>query len=127
MIKKIMVVDDNSSFASTLTEVLAHHGFTTQYADSPSKAINAAEVFHPDLAILDGDLGTCSGIALAEDLYGMGLVASFIFLTGSVDLNEKDIPSAIAHCSCILHKPVEVSVLVTTIRMQSPSASTATQ
>ncbi len=80
----ILLVEDDPTIVSTLTEFLKTEGFTVTHADGQTKALEAAEQEQFDLVLLDISLADGNGFATCK-----ALKADFhlpvIFLTASGD------------------------------------------
>ena len=68
--RRILVVDDNTDAADSLGEALQQHGHVVHVAYDPAGALSAAEVFGPDVALLDLGLPDMDGYELARRLRG---------------------------------------------------------
>ena len=51
--KKLLIVDDNGSFAESLADVLSQQGFEVRWAAQAAKARTLARDFRPDVLIVD--------------------------------------------------------------------------
>ncbi len=66
---RCLIVDDNPRFAQTAREVLQEEGIDVlAVAAGGEEAIRIARELHPDLALVDIDLGPENGLAVAERL-----------------------------------------------------------
>ena len=63
--KRIFVVDDEPTIASSLAAILRIHGFLARYFVDPLEALDAAKVEPPDLLISDVVMPQLSGVDLA--------------------------------------------------------------
>ena len=104
--KKLLIVDDNGSFAESLADVLSQLGFEVKWATQASKAKILAREFLPDVLIVDVNLVTASGIDVAQQFARERLANGFVFLTGSVDMDHRQIPELLKPVAVVLHKPV---------------------
>lgn len=66
--KRILVVDDNEDAADLLRELLACLGHDVQVANDGLTALELAEAFHPDIALLDIGMPGMNGRELAARL-----------------------------------------------------------
>jgi CheY-like chemotaxis protein len=82
--RRILVVDDNQDSAKTLATVLRLTGNEVRTAFDGMKAVEAAEAFHPDVAVLDIGLPELNGYDVArrirQEPWGREIV--LIALTG---------------------------------------------
>ena len=82
---RILLVDDHKSFVEAMTMVIETQQPRMQVAataNTPADAIEAARREHPDLILLDMDLGTTTGLDLMPELLKAS-DAKVLFLTGS--------------------------------------------
>ena len=63
--RRIFVVDDERTIASSLAAILQLHGFLTRYFFNPLEALDAATCEPPDLLISDVSMPQLSGVDLA--------------------------------------------------------------
>jgi len=63
--KRVLVVDDETLIADTLTEILNHSGFETITAYTAEDAIQLAQGFPPDILMSDVLMPKTNGIELA--------------------------------------------------------------
>ena len=117
--KKLLIVVDNGSFAESLADVLSQQGFEVKWAAQAAKARTLAKDFLPDLLIVDVNLVTASGIEVAEQFAREELASGFVFLTGSVDMDQRQVPAALKSIAVVLHKPVAKEDLLNAIETLS--------
>jgi CheY-like chemotaxis protein len=67
-VQRILVVDDNRDGAQMICHVLAGAGHDVKVANDPSQALSSADVFRPQVAILDIGLPVMDGYMLAREL-----------------------------------------------------------
>ncbi len=104
--KKLLILDDNGSFAESLADVLSQQGFEVSWTAQAAKARTLARSFLPDVLIVDINLVTASGIDVAQQFARERLANGFVFLTGSVDMDQRQIPESLKSIAVVLHKPV---------------------
>ena len=121
--KKLFILDDNGSFAESLADVLSQQGFEVKWAAQAPKARTLARSFLPDVLIVDINLVTASGIEVAQQFAHDQIARGFVFLTGSVDLDYRDIPELLKPMAVILHKPVAKEDLLDAIARLSNGGS----
>lgn len=121
--KKLLIVDDNGSFAESLADVLSQQGFEVRWAAQAAKARTLARDFRPDVLIVDVNLVTASGIEVAQQFAHEELASGFVFLTGSVDMDQRDIPESLKSIAVVLHKPVAKEDLLSAIETLSSDDS----
>jgi signal transduction histidine kinase len=81
---RVLVVDDSADSAAMLAEALESMGHEVRIAHDGRAAIDAAAVFHPDVAVLDIGLPEMSGYDLAAQLRALpgGDAIRFVAATG---------------------------------------------
>jgi signal transduction histidine kinase/DNA-binding response OmpR family regulator len=81
---RVLVVDDNRDAADSLSMLLALQGHTPEVAYSGDEAIQRAENFRPEVALLDIGLPGMSGYELAQRLRAMPQLAGIrlVAITG---------------------------------------------
>jgi CheY-like chemotaxis protein/anti-sigma regulatory factor (Ser/Thr protein kinase) len=65
---RVLVVDDNTDAADLLAEFLRQHGHQTAVAHNGPRALEQAEAFRPEIAVLDIGLPVMDGYELARRL-----------------------------------------------------------
>ena len=111
----LLILDDNASFAESLADVLSQQGFHVRWAAQTAKAHALAKASPPDVLIVDINLVTASGMDVAEQFAREDLVGGVVFLTGSVDIDHRQIPEALRNRAVVLHKPVAKEMLLNAI------------
>jgi CheY-like chemotaxis protein len=66
--KRILVVDDNEDAAELLREILSSLGHSVEVANDGVTALELAETFHPEIALLDIGMPIMDGCELAARL-----------------------------------------------------------
>jgi FixJ family two-component response regulator len=77
----------------------------------------------PDALLVDVNLGIVSGIEVAQQLCRLNRTMGVVFMTGSIDLDQSQIPEDFRSRSVVLHKPVDKETLVNAIASVSVKAS----
>jgi CheY-like chemotaxis protein len=80
---RCLIVDDNAGFAQTASEILQEDGIDVLgVAADGQEAVRLARELHPDLALVDIDLGGESGLGVAQRLRAaeQGSVAQAVIL-----------------------------------------------
>ena len=67
--QEILLIDDDSDFTDSLSEVLQDKGFTVEIVNNREDAKAAVSSSNPGLALIDIRLGSTNGINLIEDLH----------------------------------------------------------
>ncbi|HEV7490400.1 MAG TPA: ATP-binding protein, partial [Rhodanobacteraceae bacterium] len=89
--RRILVVDDNEDAANSLTMVLSFDGHEVECAYDAEEALERAQSFKPDIALLDVGLPRMSGYELAERLRALPGFADIylVALTGYGQAEDK--------------------------------------
>ncbi len=111
--RRVLIVDDNGDAADMLAEALSIAGHTTRTAGDGPSALAAAEVFRPDIALLDIGLPVMDGYELAKRLRTLpGLSALRVVAVSGYGQDADRRRSAAAGFDAHLVKPVELDELV---------------
>ncbi len=103
---KVLVVDDCRDAADSLSQLLTTFGYDTSTACDGSRAVASAEVFRPDVAILDIEMPVLDGFGAAKILRSMPPMA-LIALPAKADL-DMEAQTATAGFDFYLSKPVDL-------------------
>lgn len=109
---RVLLVDDEEEFVSTLAERLAIRGIDATWATTSQEAIRCLESEDFDLAVLDVKMPKMGGLALKEELQAKKPHMKFIFLTGYG--SEKDFQAVAKQVGTdfYLVKPVDIDALI---------------
>ncbi len=108
----MLIVDDNVDAATTLSWLLAEHGYTVEIAHDGPGGLKTALSFKPDILLLDIGLPGMDGYELARRLRSDGF-ASELMIAVSGYAHEADIErSRAAGFDRHLAKPVDIDHLV---------------
>lgn len=109
---RVLLVDDEKEFVSTLAERLALRGIDAEWSTTGQEALRLAEAADFDVAVLDVKLPEMGGLRLKEKLQEKCPGMEFIFLTGYG--SEKDFTAVICQAGeefCLV-KPVDIEILI---------------
>jgi signal transduction histidine kinase len=110
--KRVLIVDDNVDAATTLSWLIAEHGYTVEVAHDGPGGFKTAQVFRPDILLLDIGLPGMDGYELARRLRSDGF-ASSLMVAISGYAHESDIErSRAAGFDRHFAKPVDIDDLV---------------
>ncbi len=109
---RVLLVDDEEEFVSTLAERLVIRGIATEWTTTSLDAIKRVETEPFDLAVLDVKMPKIGGIALKQKLQAKQPGMKFIFLTGYGSEQDFKTVSAQLGDGFYLVKPVDIDVLV---------------
>jgi DNA-binding response OmpR family regulator len=79
---RVLVVEDEAPARDLLVTTLTGDGYTVRAVEDGKSALDAAETFRPDIALLDGGLPGISGAELAQRLR-LARDLPIIFVTGA--------------------------------------------
>lgn len=109
---RVLLVDDHSDVIEELSRLLSVLGYDVRAARNPLEAIELAEVFRPQIAVLDIGLPTMDGYALARELRSRlaDSPPSLIAISGYGQPQDRQ-RSAASGFAVHLVKPIDVSEL----------------
>jgi DNA-binding response OmpR family regulator len=103
---KVLLVDDEKKFATALAKRLNLRGIETDFAFTCEDAIDKAEQFKYDVAVLDVKMPGIGGIQLRRKLNRLDPAIKFIFLTGHG--SDEDYELGSAEAAFYLVKPIKI-------------------
>lgn len=109
---RVLLVDDETEFVSTLAERLTIRGIDVDWVTSGEAALEKAATRSYDLAILDVKMPKISGIQLKTYLHEKWPGMKFIFLTGHGSEQDYKTASGEAGVEYYLAKPVHIENLL---------------
>lgn len=115
---KILLVDDEREFVSTLAERLEMRGYSADWTSTGKEALEMAGKEHYDLAILDVKMPQIGGIELRRELQKKNPAMRFMFISGHGSLDDFSVGSEEAEYYVI--KPVSIEKLMDKIRTIMP-------
>nr|WP_308262058.1 response regulator [Rhodococcus erythropolis] len=99
--RSCLIVDDSDAFCTAARRVLEAAGITVVgTASSLDKAVTVAESTHPDLVLVDIDLGSESGFDVVEVLHEAGLAPRPVIILVSTH-DEEDFADLVEASSAI--------------------------
>jgi DNA-binding response OmpR family regulator len=107
---RVLLVDDEKEFVTTLAERLSFRGVKADCAISSLDALALAENNIYDLAVLDMKMPGTSGLELKVLLEKIQKDMKFIFLTGHG--SEADYVAGSSESAGYLVKPVKIDILI---------------
>jgi len=110
---KILLVDDEVEFVSTLAERLSMRGYDATWCASAAEALVRVETETFDVAVLDVKMPGVGGIALRNSLLLKHPNMCFIFITGHG--SEEDFNAGSEGAVSYLGKPVNIDMLIRTL------------
>jgi len=117
---KVLIVDDESTIAETLVEILNGEGFEAIAASAGDSALASAQAFGPDVVISDVVMPGMSGVELGIELRRILPRCRIILFSGqtaTVDLLRE--ARKRGHEFEIVAKPIKPQALISMIRHRS--------
>ena len=111
---RVLIVDDEREFATTLAERLLLRGYDARGVFTAEEALAAVAAAPPDVVLLDLNLPGVRGVELLMTLRQRLPHGEIILLSGHVDLAEK-IEGVRIDAFGLLLKPVELPELIAKI------------
>ena len=111
---RVLLVDDEEELVTALAERLSYRGIEADWSTSGSEALELAEVNTYDIAVLDVKMPNFSGIELKRRLEKTRPGMKYIFLTGHG--SDEDFRAGSAEASQYLVKPLDIELLIETMR-----------
>jgi PAS domain S-box-containing protein len=105
----ILIVDDEPGIVDGVAELLQRDGATTRTASSGAEALEAAETFAADVAMVDIKLPDGDGIDLGEKLRARRPELRIVYVSGHAD--SRRVPESDPYVA-FLQKPFPISRLV---------------
>lgn len=109
---RVLLVDDETEFVSTLAERLDLRGIEAEWATTGADALRLAESKPFDLAVLDVKMPETGGLKLKEKLQEKWPKMRFIFLTGYGSESDFHAIACQAGEEFCLVKPVDIEILI---------------
>ncbi|HEX2831991.1 MAG TPA: ATP-binding protein [Thermoanaerobaculia bacterium] len=109
---RVLVIDDELPIASGLAELLKEFGATTEAATSMQEAIVTAELFTPDVAVIDVRLNDGDGFDLGARLRTQMPALRLVYVSGHADAQR--VPEGESGTS-FLQKPFDAAQLLDVI------------
>ena len=107
---KVLLVDDEEKFVSSLAERLSFRGFETHWISDCYEAIEHVKKNRYDIAVLDMKMPCMSGIDLKRKLQELDPAMHFVFVSGhGSDDNFED---ANKEGGSYIVKPFKIEILV---------------
>lgn len=107
---KILLVDDEQKFVSSLAERLSIRNFEADWVTNCDEALLRAQKEQYDVAVLDVKMPSMSGIDLKKQLEKISPGMKFIFVTGHG--SEEDYDMGMKEASFYIIKPFKIEMLV---------------
>ena len=109
---KVLLVDDEVEFVSTLAERLSFRGIDVDWVSEPETAVSRAKSVQYDLAVLDIKMPRMDGIELKRRIQEVCPGMRIVFLTGQGSNEDYLACSQEAGSDCYLIKPIRLEDLL---------------
>ncbi|MCM2678146.1 response regulator transcription factor [Echinimonas agarilytica] len=113
--KRLLIIEDDTAFASVLHKRLLRYGFEAQVAFDAPSALHLAYQWHPHFVILDMKLGNDSGLVLLPQLRQSLPQARIVLLTGYASIATA-VQAVKQGADDYLAKPVETQSLLASLQ-----------
>jgi len=109
--KRVLVVDDDIDFADSLSDALSLHGFEVKTANNATAAKEEVELWNPQVAVVDNQLGATRGVDLIPQLKERSPQIICVMIT-AYSVIDAAIKSLKAGASDYLRKPISPEEIV---------------
>ena len=113
MTKRILLVDDDRSIRESLSKILQAESYEVVLAENGQEAIEKHGTERIDVLILDLNLPVQNGWATLERLVGIDPLLPVVIITGR---SNQRAPAETAGADALMEKPLDVPLLLQTIR-----------
>ncbi len=111
---KVLLVDDEKKFISSLAERLSIRGIEADWATTGDEALSRSKKENYDIAVLDVKMPYISGIDLRRKLVEINPTMKFIMVTGHG--SEEDYNIGCREAFCYIIKPFKIEILIEKIK-----------
>jgi CheY-like chemotaxis protein len=84
----ILIVDDDPSILSTVSDILEFEGYPVATATNGAEALDALDKVHPGLILLDMRMPVLDGWGFARELKDRGVVLPILVMTAAQDASR---------------------------------------
>jgi CheY-like chemotaxis protein len=114
--KKILIVDDNASVRELFVALLRLEGFSVVTAEDGISGLHKAALEHPDLVITDLVMKNLDGFEVIRQLRQREEFSDLAIVAVTGDRPSFLERATTAGADCVLEKPVQIDVLVDTVK-----------
>lgn len=111
--KKILITEDNKTFADALSFYLQDENYETLWVPDGLRGFLRANLWQPDLILMDIDLGASTGFEVAKEIMDAHIPIIFMTASNSPEFVEE---ARKYDAFAFFHKPLDVPKLLKTIR-----------
>lgn len=111
----VLIVDDEPAIVDTFTQILQHDGYEVRSATSADEALQQLTSWPCDIAFVDIQLGTITGVDLLKSLKSSSPLLQVILITGRPEV-ETASEAVRLGASNYLSKPIHPNELLKTAR-----------
>lgn len=111
MTMKILIIDDEVDFATTLSERLEIRGYEMQIAHSGAESLSLIKEQAPDIVLLDINMPDMNGFETLDAILQIAPDVSVFMLTGHAYESHKDESFEKGAKDC-LTKPIDLKLLI---------------
>jgi FixJ family two-component response regulator len=111
----VAVVDDDGSFARSISHMLRTAGFDVVSYSSAEAFLTPTPLPKPDCIVLDITLTGMSGLELRQRLNALGATTPVIFVTSHAEPEIRELTNLVG-CSAFFRKPVPEQLLLAAIQ-----------
>jgi len=121
---RVLIADDERIIASTLRDILQGEGFEVRTVHSGAKAIEAAQLWHPQIFLSDVLLPDLSGVEAAICIRALLPWCRIVLLTArAASMDLVDEARLRGHDFQLLLKPIHPTELLTCLDGAGPEAA----
>ena len=119
--KELLLVEDDATFANTLTRRLTKHGFHCVHVDSNSEALLACHRQKPDYVLLDMKLAQETTLSIIKPLRKLRPESRIILLTGFASIATA-VDAIKLGADDYLSKPLDTQTLLAALNKSNASS-----
>ena len=114
--RRVFVVDDETTIATTLALILNSHGFDAKAFTDPYDALYSAEVHSPDVLLTDVSMPKLNGIDLGVQFKAIFPECKVLLFSGHANTaNLRQSAADTGHHFDLIAKPIQPKDLIATI------------
>lgn len=113
---RLLLIDDEEEFVSTLVERLEMRGIEADYTMSSAEALELLEKKKFDVVLLDYKLPGISGLSVMEEIHKRHPHIKVLLITGAGSLEDEISRYSQIKSSEVLLKPIDIEVLIQTVK-----------